>query len=224
MSYVRMLGSMTIAVIAAMACMGASVAMATEPNVTMCALDEALCEEENVIKPPAGGELVSVAESNYVQFGGTLGETCELSKMGSSTKQAMGSPLVGEVTSMLFSACAPCSTVTATGVPWKDVIGVYGSEFSREFIMNTVTMSFGCSLGRSCRFGASLVPLKAENTESGEPETLAEEESLSLEEGDPSFCGKSASWTSAYKVKWVELRDKEGKDIGKHDFWWSLSP
>lgn len=126
---------------------------------------------------------------------------------------------------MLFSACAPCSTVAATGVPWKDLVSVYGSELSREFMMSTLTMGVsGCSLGRSCLFGASLVPLKVENTESGEPEALAEEESLSLKEGDPSFCGKSASWSSAYKVKWVELRDKEGKDIGKHNFWWSLSP
>jgi hypothetical protein len=227
MRSIKAIGVGVLAVLAVIAAAGVGTANAEDTNVTKCRFKEPLCQQKNVIAPPAGGALVLLAQSTTEPVIKTGFSTvkCGTSKLTGVTKKEMGDPLVGEITGLVFSSCTGCKEVAAVGLGYESHVDMESEEPGADFALTfKLTLKLtGCSLGLTCKYNTKEILYLTVNTETGEPQLLANEQLLLREPGQSELCSETASLSASYKST-VDLQNEHGENIGEHKFWWSLLP
>jgi hypothetical protein len=195
MKSIKMFGLAAVAAIAAMAFVGAAAAQA-DTEVVLCKKAEALCAAANVY--PVGTEIKATA-TNPELLGGPLPEKCSTSETTGKTTSAggMGAPLLGEIATLTFSSCSPCTSVTSPG-KFKTEISVNAKD---EYSMKTtgeatISGGFFC-FGNVCKFKGENLTLPIDNS-FPHPVILTNKAKLQLVSGSESFCGKTGEWVATY--------------------------
>ena len=217
MKLARMIGLTLIAVIAAMAFIGASTASA----VTAC--------KENITPCPSGKEYTSgtVVKAELIEktvaelkAEGTPSVNCKVSASEGKSTATSGSPLPGLITNLTFEQCAtvelvPCTVTVVHLNPIKEIF--YNAEITaNEKVQGngflTVTKSTEgnpgatvvCGTVVNCTFTTASAKLSITG---GEPAKL-DAEGIVLERSG-TICPTKATWTAHYKVTaptvaWIE--------------------
>jgi hypothetical protein len=209
--FIKMLGLAMVAAVAAMAFVGAAGAQAAEHDrVGLCkAAELLLCAEKNLINvsPGDGGQLLGTATNPKLV--GNLEEVCESSKAVASSTGELDelAKLKFNITSLTFSGCKPCSTVTvATPLAGELTMETIGGENWKYKSAGNAKLT-GCPFGVTCKFGTKGATTDIEYGPNKEDTILNTLETvLTLEEGSAFICGSSGKWIAKYLLKWT-LKD-----------------
>jgi hypothetical protein len=175
---------------------GATSAFAVDSEVVFCKKNQALCESAAIL--PAGTALKMLSED--LRFLGKPEMKCEHTETNGKTLQSMSELLEVEMTSMSFSGCSVCEAVDAEGLPRRYKIWMSGAFYYVNFAVKFTLL--GCGESKvSCQYGAELVEVPFENTESGEPIiTVSKVLAFQGGSGGEVFCGKTTAWDGSFRV------------------------
>jgi hypothetical protein len=207
-------------VLAAMALMVPGVASAQGHSaIAACKQNEPiLCSEKNQVFLPVGGWGLLLSEAKNVKFEGTLSEECSSSSIVVKTSESHTNPIKGEITSLVFSGCKPCTTATSFPPYAGSLSMTNGSEDYVVSGAGSMKLS-GCPFGVTCKFGTSSLELLVKNTKTGAT-LFAEKETFKLEEGSAFFCGSTGTWTGTYTAGSGHVVDSSGKVIETYKQGW----
>ncbi len=218
MRLIKMLGLAMVAAIAAMAFVGATGAQAVpHDQYGLCkAAELLLCKAENLI-PVGSGVLLGTATNP--ELVGNLNEVCESSKAVGKITGALDEKvgLKGEITSLTFTGCKPCTSVTVTPPLAAELkMGTIGGEDWKMVSKGNAKFT-GCPFGVTCKFGTGAGNIEPP-IEMNATDTVLNTNGavLTLEEGSAFICGSSGKWFAKYLLKWT-LLDANGKPIGEHN-------
>lgn len=186
MKFTKLLGLAAVAALAVMALVGASSASASIVELTACKTNTKLCPTASIVR-----EIHATASN--AKLLGTINQNCT-SSLTILKEQGLGTAtsIVGNVTTLTFTGCEPCSSITTTP-PYKASIS--SSTLSTG---GSATLT-GCPFGINCKFGAEKVELSlVKNGEGAVIEAVASEEPLTLQEGSKFFCGSTGKWDAKY--------------------------
>jgi hypothetical protein len=200
----KILGLAAVAAMAAMAFAGSASAARLHPLVRLCLKAELLlCTAANSV------ELKGTLKGLQVGTGtleGTLNQKCTGGEITGSTgamaESGEESWLAGEIKTLTFTGCEPCTKITSTGgFATKLRHPKEGAEEAKLWFLqgggNAIFEK--CPFGINCKFGStSLKPEPYIEMETGLINTDKAE--LKLEEGSAFFCGSTGKWNAKYKV------------------------
>jgi hypothetical protein len=204
--FIKTLGLAMVAAIAAMAFVAAAGAQAAvHDQVGLCKKAELLLCSDLI--PVDSGQLLGTATNPKLV--GNLEEVCESSKAVASATGKLDEvgKLKFSITSLTFTGCKPCSTVTvATPLAGELTMETIGGENWKYKSAGNAKLT-GCPFGVTCKFGTTGANTDIEygpNKEDAILNTL--ETVLTLEEGSAFICGSSGKWIAKYLLKWT-LKD-----------------
>ncbi len=214
-----MLAVSAMAALAAMAFIGAGTASAQVKHlVVLCKVNpEKLCPEGQLYKTGTiiKANLEALEGVVHTVLLGSVNELCETSSV--EGKITHTSPVEGQITSVLFGACKPCTTVTVTGFPLGAKV-IHDEEAGKHLWLLIITGGIwvkftGCPLGITCIFETKEVHLDAEN-KATTPLVLTLENELKRIEDSELFCGNIVKWDANYLISaptpsYLALDEKE---------------
>jgi hypothetical protein len=216
----KILGLAAVAAVAVMAFAGSASATRLHPLIRLCLKAELLlCSEANSL------ELKGTLKGLQVGTGtleGTLNQKCtggeirgklnaapgnmveilKKNEKGEEVVETEESQLLGEITTLTFSGCEPCTKITSTGgFATKIRHPTEGAEAEKLWFLqgggNAIFEK--CPFGINCKFGsASLKPEPYIEMATGFINTNKAE--LKLEEGSAFFCGSTGNWNAKYEI------------------------
>jgi hypothetical protein len=225
MKLTKILGLAIVAAVAVTAFTGSASAARLHPLVKLCSKRELLlCSAANTL------ELRGLLKGLQIGTGtleGTLKEKCTGGVITGITTEEMGesgeeSWLGGEIKTLTFSGCEPCTKITSTGgFATKLRHAKEGAEAEKLwFLRGGGNATFeGCPFGINCKFGSeSLTPEPYIENSLTEGVINTNKAELKLETGSEFFCGKTGKWNARYLL---ELELTVGGNTHK-DIWPTL--
>lgn len=200
MRVLRMLGLALFATFTASAFLGSCPASAA----VLCKAKEETCLGLNWRQPPVE---IAGENSGAISLESAIGEKCSgsLLKGKATTSEEQGAgPLFGEISSLTFTGCSPCSAVQAANLPYKTSLvageavgnGTQTVESSGKGAPQLALTS--CPFGLACTYGTAKISLEVSG---GSPATTSTNKSvLTLEAGNEFFCGSSTKLNGIYKI------------------------
>lgn len=214
----KALGLAALGVVAAMAFVGTTSAFAeVHEHIGLCSAEELeLCTAEHII-PRSSGTLLAFQEGTGVFIGGAFTQECSggMGK-GEITSEEMSelNNLTGKLTSLTFTGCEPCSTVTVT-TPVNVHLSMSGEQWTLESSENGHAEFSGCPFGATCVFGGKHITSLVEMNGS---ESVLNTNGTELEfqggTGGEFLCGSSGEWFAKFGLRWTLKAD------GKEDPVW----
>jgi hypothetical protein len=187
MKFIKVLGIAAILAMAVTAFAGATSASAAFKKLTMCTAHETVCKKANILREVKG------SATNPILLG-QLNEKCTSSSVVLKESSATSTTISGQVTTLTFTGCEPCTTVT-TNPPYAASATTSALTSAGSAILSN------CPFGINCKFGTKGATLEyGKNAEGLIIEAIAKEQPLTLEEGSAFFCGSSGKWDAVYKV------------------------
>jgi len=194
MKNMKILGLCTLAVMAAMAFVGAGTASATK----LCSVNTSPCPAGNTYGKGTSIKAQLPAGTNSVMASGFVTITCSSSSMsGKTTSEGGAGAVTGEISSVTWKNCTSglgSCTASALNTPWK--VEVSGSGGSGTMTVNKPGGKFTCG-GVTCEYEASKASVSANG---GNPATIKASGVSFSKIGGSFLCSSSASWTSTYEV------------------------
>jgi hypothetical protein len=194
MKSMKILGLCLLAVMAAMASLGAGTASATK----LCSVNTSPCPAGNTYGKGTSIKTQLVAGTKSTMSSGFTTVTCTESSMnGKTTSEGGAGAVTGEITSVTWKNCTSglgSCTASALNTPWP--AEVTGSGGSGTMSVKNAGGKFTCG-GVTCEYEAS----KASVSITGGNPAKAKASSVSFTKiGGSFFCSSTASWTSEYEV------------------------
>jgi hypothetical protein len=190
MKITKILGIAAILALAVAAFVGTTSASAAFKKLTMCKTHETpgtVCKSGNILREVKG------SATNPILLG-QLNEKCSSSTVVLKETSATSTTISGQVTTLTFTGCEPCTTVTTTP-PYA------ASATTAALTSAGSALLSNCPFGINCKFGTKGATLEyGRDAEGLIIEAIAKEQPLTLEEGSAFFCGSSGKWDAAYKV------------------------
>lgn len=191
MKLTRMFGLVALLVVAATAFIGAGSASASVLKSVFCKAHEELCKSGNLW----GKDLTIVGKSSNARLLGSLPVTCESSVTILSGAENEHD-ITGTVTSLTWTNCKGCTTVTTTTLPGALLLTTADPLNATIHVTGTaVVLLKGCPFGIECTATAKGVTLEAKGgTIGGTASASAAEKTVGLSGG---LCGSSGQWDAS---------------------------
>jgi hypothetical protein len=216
MRLIKMLGLAAFCALAATAFIGAaSASAAAHDKLGLCKAEELLlCKTANLI---AVGSGTLLGKATNPTLSGTLTETCEVGHIEGTITSPLDpvGKLIGSISSVTFTGCKPCTTVTVENLPYESELTMT-TTLGSDWVLNTrkpagvikATLS-KCVLGAgTCIFKANeinaLVEMAAGVATVNTNKAPLEFAGGTLGEG---FCGKVGAWEAKYALSFKLTAD-----------------
>jgi hypothetical protein len=178
--------AVTLAVFMIVAADGASAAVSA---VSLCKSLETVCQEANTY----GAKTVIQAQANSLKLLGALMVECKESALKAISGESAEKGKVLEVSleEWTFTACEPCTSLVAMGLPYKAKLS-YTKEGNGVLVINGLKLSLkGCPFGTSCLYEGAEVPV---DVLGGVSPRLFFGGEFERKEGSELFCSKTPTF------------------------------
>lgn len=184
MKLVRMFGPAAIAVVAAMAFIGASSASAT----ALCLNNEEPCAAGNV---KLNWLLLAAKSAANGFLGGLFTQECHIEAHVHALSNVTHAPATIHIT-WLLKECSPCTTITVTSTATVSASGGGNGVFTGTL----KKLSKGCPLGAECEFEGSGVKFTALGSATNA--TVDMNIKLALVKGSAFLCGSEGTYHATF--------------------------
>jgi hypothetical protein len=180
--------AVVLGVFAIAAADGASAAVSA---VTLCKSKETVCQKANTY----AAKTVIQAQASPLRLLGALMVKCTESALKATSGESGEGGKVLEVSleEWTFTACDPCTSLVANGLPYKAKLS-YTKEGNGVMTINAFTLSLkGCPFGTSCLYQGNEVPVEVFGGAS--PQFFFGGE-FERKEGSELFCSKTPTFNT----------------------------
>ncbi|HEU4944098.1 MAG TPA: hypothetical protein VFT10_02950, partial [Solirubrobacterales bacterium] len=137
----KMLGLAALLALAVTAFVGSTSASAAVKKAVLCKANQKLCTSGNLW----GSEVTIKAESTKAVLLGTLPVTCK-SNVTVLAETSDSDRILGKITSLTWTNCSGCSTVTSTTLPSGSLFPTSAGNGKLTTTSKTVVLLKGCTI------------------------------------------------------------------------------
>jgi len=175
----------------AFAIAAAGSASAAVSEVSLCKSLETVCQKANTY----GAKTVMQGQASPLRLLGTLMIQCKESALKATSGESGEKGKVLEVSfeELTFNSCEPCTSLTATGLPYKAKLS-YTKEGNGVLKIAALTLSLkGCPFGTSCLYEGTEVPVEVVG---GAPPQFFFGGEFARKEGSALFCSETVTFNT----------------------------
>jgi len=204
MRLTNLLGTAAFSAVVAMTFLDpGSAGAAAHEQVGLCKAQElVLCAAGNLL-PIGSGQILGKATNPVVE--GNLAEKCasSMAKVKITGVLDEKAKLKGQIDSLTFTSCSPCSKFTVDNLPLAGELSM-GTALGDDwrFIWKGTMSMTECTFGLTCKFGSEKFTSLIEMAETGAVLNTNKAE-LGFQGGSEFFCGKLIKWNAKYALTWT---------------------
>jgi hypothetical protein len=193
----KIIGLAVVAALAITALVGVTQSGATTSSTVLCKAPELACSAANTYGP--GTHIEAVLKSGTeAKLTGALAISCKNSTVLGELTTGLGTTQLGIITSLTFSNCNTCESITSTGhygSGWISHLKNLGSLKGSLTVLSPLVLLNNCTFFKiSCVASSPEVSLDVDPDGSGGLTILAVNESLNL-----GICG-NGTWNAEYVI------------------------
>jgi hypothetical protein len=188
----KMLVMAALAAVTATAFIGAGSASASVHKRVLCKVLQKLCTSANLWAPVSGHVTIKALSTKARLLSGIIPVTCH-SETTVLVEKFLLETIDGRISSLLWTNCSTCPTVTTTTLPTGELKGLTGDVSTLLTTSQTVVLLKGCPFGAECTAKASDVSLEFTGGTIGGTATAKANEVPTTVEGGI-LCGSSGKW------------------------------